>query len=227
MPETPLNEDEQRAVDRLRRLGGTTNIASFPDLDVVKRLIARRIFREVGMFGVAFASPAPAVQKTNNMEGPPTEPAVPRGHADEPRTGSGNPDALQTGRPSVRSQARPKRQYRKHISRPDLQGRPILLWMWRWANALREFGGRAYLRELRRRINAHKDKTNSSAGLARLISFRCVRRSKDGRRPVLELVRYPNELDPPKPKAKRRHPRRSRGRTDWFERLLDYRDKTD
>src|SRR5581483_5445689 len=115
----------------------------------------------------------------------------------------------------------PRRSYRQRIPRPDLQGSPQLLWMWRWANALNELGGRAYLRDLRRRLNSHKHKSDSEAGLNRLISFRYVRRSKEGRRPVLELVRFPEELDPPKPK--RRHPRRSRGRTDWFELLLDYR----
>jgi hypothetical protein len=71
MSEIPLTEDEKRAVDRLRDLGGRANIFSFPDLDVVNRLITRGVFREFALFGVEFASPAPAVQKTDA----PPEPA--------------------------------------------------------------------------------------------------------------------------------------------------------
>ena len=231
MSEIPLIEDEQRAVDRLKALGGSTNILSFTDLGAVKRLIARGVFREVGVYGVAFASPGPAVQKTDSVPSQPTgitEPP-PLPVVDGPQARSAELESAAGGVkwPSLQLQSRPKRKYRKRASRPDLQDRPALLWMWRWANALKALGGRAYLRDLRRSLNSHKHKRDSEAGLARLISFRYVRHSKEGRRPVLELLKYPKDLDPPKLKRKRRHPRRSRGRTEWFELLLDDKDRTD
>jgi len=126
------------------------------------------------------------------------------------------------------NEAHKPRAYRRRVSRPDLKRRPVQVWMIRWTHALSALGGRAYLRDLRRATNYHKDKSSSAAALARLVMSGCFELRPEGRRTLIILRNLTDSLLQIRPKPKRRrHARRSRGRTPWFEKMLREREEDD
>jgi hypothetical protein len=98
-------------------------------------------------------------------------------------------------------------------------------WMVKLLDALDYFGGQAYMRDLRRRVNDHKDKQASAAALERLISLGCIRVERQGRRQLVTVVKIPRWAKRTRPPQKRqRHAPGSRGQTPWFKNLIRQRE---
>lgn len=115
--------------------------------------------------------------------------------------------------------------YRPRVSRSDLEDRPTNLWMIKWVAALREAGGRGYLRDLRRQLNTNKHATDADTALRRLQGFGYIRLEKLGRRTLVTLLRSVPYLERTRPKRTRKHRRRSRGQTEWFKNMLAQKEK--
>jgi hypothetical protein len=97
--------------------------------------------------------------------------------------------------------------------------------MVKWLDALDYFGGQAYMRDLRRLVNDHKDKQASAAAFERLVSLGCIRVDQQGRRQLVTVVKIPRWAKRTRPPQKRqRHARRSRGQTAWFNDMLRHRE---